>query len=158
MKTIDLFIPYGGGPQKPDSIVVHAMGEYIMNRDDQFVHASTFLNDYKLSAHILVTPGGDLIRCRSDNKIGWHAKGHNTSSLGIEFLVPGEHNYVTFISAIKEPYLTKTQYAAGVDAIIEWRNLYKIQKVDRHSDLSPERKVDPGDGFPWNDFKQRIRT
>jgi len=156
MKTIDLFIPYGGGDQNPDSIVVHAMGEYIMNENGMFVHASTFLTDYKLSAHILVTPNGDLLRCRHDDKIGWHAKGHNTGSLGIEFLVEGEHNYPTFSNKIKEPYLTDKQYAAGVDVVMEWRELYEIQKVDRHSDLSPERKVDPGNGFPWSDFKKRL--
>jgi len=156
MKTINQLIPYGGGSQKPDRIVVHSMGEYVQGNDDRFLHASAFLADYKLSTHILVTPDGDLIRCHKDNEIAWHAKRFNTNSLGIAFLVSGEHNYVTFINAIKEQYLTGVQYAAGIEMVNHWQRLYDIKSVDRHSDLSPNRKVDPGEGFPWEDFKERI--
>lgn len=161
MKEIELLIPYGGGDQIPDSIVVHAMAEYIL-LEGRRIHASAFLFvtpwiiETELSAHILVTPKGDVLRSHPDNKIAWHAKGHNTNSLGIEFLVEGGYNYINFINRIRTPYLTAEQYTAGVEVVNYWQSLHEIQAVDRHSDLSPDRKVDPGDGFPWMDFKGRI--
>ena len=71
--------------QTPNKIVVHAMGEFINNKP-----AWAFLESIGLSAHIFVTPSGVIVRSRKDRQGAWHAKGFNTDSLGIEFLVPGE--------------------------------------------------------------------
>lgn len=128
------------------------MGEYIRDgkRTD---HAVPFLERYKLSAHALVAPDGSIYRCREDDEKAWHAKGYNRDSLGIEFLVPGDHDYGSFLKAIKHPYLTDAEYTNGLEQVREWMDLYPIVSVDRHSDVSPGRKVDPGDGFPWEEFK-----
>lgn len=134
----------------PKLIVIHSMAEYI--KDPERIYAPDFLDGYKLSAHALITPHGDNIRCRTDNQGAYHAKGYNTDSLGMEFLVKGKHDYSSFIDAIKSPYLEPEQYDAGLYQVREWLNLYPIERIARHSDLSPGRKVDPGDGFPWFDF------
>lgn len=148
MITHDAYLEHGGTViNNPDTVVVHAMGEYI-GRD----HAVLFLNKLKLSAHALIAPDGSVYRCRRDDQRAWHARGHNTNSLGIEFLVPGEHDYSSFLSAIKNPYLTDAQRQAGLDQVREWLMLRPIKTITRHSDISPGRKVDPGDGFPWVDF------
>lgn len=157
MKTIDSYIPHGGGfINNPNRIIVHAMGENIGD-GVSVKHAVAFLNDIKLSAHILVSPNGDVYRCRADNEIAYHAKGHNTNTLGIEFLVQGSYNYSSFLNRIKTPYVTSLQIESGIEVIRNWIKLYNIKSIVRHSDVSPERKVDPDIGFPWEYLLNEIR-
>lgn len=141
----------GAGSQSPSRIVVHAMAEYI-DTDPQDYHAVEWLRKLGLSAHAFVTPSGVVIRSREDDQGAYHAKGFNTDSLGVEFLVPGVHTYPTFLDAIKKKYLTTIQYQAGVELVRGWRERHGIAMIDRHSDLSPGRKLDPGRGFPWERF------
>lgn len=152
---IDAHLPYGALHQTPNRVVVHAMGEYIKHGNSH-LYAPAFLNEYRLSAHILVKPDGEVIRCRYDKEGAYHAKGYNTDSLGIEFLVEGEHDYSSFINKIKTNYITSAQYDSGIDVVMDWMASYSILNIDRHSDLSPGRKVDPGTGFNWDKFKKEL--
>jgi len=151
MMTARIPLPGGAAEQSADLVVVHAMAEFLdLATDDQF--AVEFLRGVGLSAHAFVTPSGVVIRSRSDDQGAWHAKGFNTDSLGVEFLVPGLHTYATFTAAIRVPYLTDAQYAAGVALVQGWIESHELDRIARHSDLSPGRKVDPGQGFPWDQF------
>lgn len=150
MNIVNQPSPHGfNRSSEPDMIIVHCMAEYV---GDKF--APDFLESIKLSAHALVVPDGTVIRCREDNQGAHHAKGFNATSLGVEFLVPGYHDYASFLEAIKEPWVVGAQYEAGVELVKDWAQTYDIprEKVLRHSDVSPERKVDPGKGFPWEAF------
>ncbi len=149
-------LSFGASKQEPKRVIVHAMGEYIKTNQGA-VHAVEFLESIGLSAHILICPDGDIIRCRHDNQGAYHAKGYNKDSLGVEFLVSGEHNYGSFIKSIETPYLTIKQYESGMEFIRdEWRKKLGILRYSRHSDISPERKVDPGNGFTWIQFLKDI--
>lgn len=148
-------IPLAGGSfrQNPKRIVVHAMGEFIRDKGmDKF--AVDHLRDLGLSAHSFVTPSGVVIRCRKGTSGAWHAKGFNTDSLGVEFLVPGVYSSLEELQVrTATPYLSEAQYQAGVEMVEGWAQLYMITKIDRHSDLDPvRRRGDPGDGFPWERF------
>lgn len=151
MSIVNIKLPFGAYNNKPSRIIVHSMGEYISD-GRKHRHAVDLLRDQKLSTHILVTPSGTLIRCRDDDQGAYHARSHNTGSLGIEFLVPGLHTYSTFIDAIKRPYLTHEQYKSGVNQVKKWVSSYCITDIKRHSDVDPDRKYDPGEGFPWTEF------
>lgn len=154
MNVIERHLEFGGSHNEPNRIVVHAMGENI--RDDKVYNAVEWLAKLELSAHALVTPSGDVIRCRNDDEGAWHAKSFNTNSLGIEFLVQGIHDYGSFIERIKTPWVTPAQYQAGLEQIKEWIYKFSIERIDRHSDVSPGRKVDPGAGFPWQQLLSEI--
>lgn len=160
MKIIDAYIPYPETKVKntPKRIIIHCMGENIQdeNNPEVFNHAVAFLNEYRLSAHYLIAPDGTVFQCRPDNERASHARGHNTDTIGIEFLVQGDHNYGSFLESIKTPYLTNVQFDAGVELVDNLMQTHDIQSIVRHSDVSPGRKVDPGLGFPWDYFLRRI--
>ena len=142
----------GAKRNDPRMIVVHSMAEFLL--DPQPIHATDFLEKIRLSAHALVDSKGHTFICRDDDQGAWHAKGYNKNSLGIEFLVEGHHTYATFLEAIKADYVTFEQFDAGVAAVRNWVEAYDIprNRVVRHSDISPGRKVDPGTGFKWQKF------
>ncbi len=147
------FIPlnHGADHQTPNRIVVHAMAEYIHTEPMDY-HAVDFLRRMALSVHAFITPSGVVIRSRKDTQGAHHARGFNKDSLGVEFLVPGVHTQATFLEAIKKEYLTPAQYASGVALVKGWVKNHGIERIDRHSELSPLRKQDPGEGFPWRRF------
>ena len=147
----------GAKYQTPTKIVLHSMAEFI-KLDSGTKHAYDFLKDIGLSAHALICPDGTVMLCRDDNQGGWHAKGYNKNSLGVEFLVEGQHTYTDFLKVIKKPYLTFNQYVAGVELLREWCSKWDIKSIDRHSDLDPTRKKDPGKGFDWNQFLIDVRA
>ena len=148
MTDLHRYLPHGSDTNNPSRIIVHAMGEWILYGDEP-MFAANFLDEIGLSAHALIGSQGEVIICRRDTEGAYHAKGHNTDTLGVEFLVPGKHDYASFVEAIKEPWVSDAQLEAGVSLIRRWKQRWDIKTVVRHSDVDPERKVDPGDGFPW---------
>lgn len=148
---IQTLLKHGAKEQTPKRVIIHAMGEYIETADAR-QHAAPFLDSIGLSAHALVAPDGTNYRCRLDTQGAYHAAGHNTDTLGLEFLVPGIHTYASLIKTMAKPYLSVVQYEAGLEQVRSWRDRWNITEVLRHSDISPERKVDPGLGFPWIKF------
>jgi len=156
MRVANIPLEKHGGKQTPKGIVIHSIGEFIDTEGDDYF-APEFLRKIGLSAHYFITPTGVVIRSVDDDTIAWHAKGFNTDSIGIEFMVPGLHTYSTFIERIQRPYLSKTQYAAGVKLVKDLCTKYDIKYVKTHSELSPQRKHDPGAGFPLCKFMDEVK-
>lgn len=141
----------------PTRIILHAMGEFI-DYEGEDMYAPYFLKKVGLSAHALVTPNGTLIRCRRDEQGGAHCKGYNDTSLGVEFMVEGVHNYESFLQAMKTEYTTSRQLMAGVKLVKGWMIKFNIpiDQIYTHQELEPDRKYDPGSGFPLDDFKAML--
>jgi len=162
---IKRLLPHGGGYQVPDRLIVHAMGEWIVDNDGNAYYADEWLKVIGLSAHRLITPSGTEIQCRPDNRVAYHAKGHNVNTIGVEFLVPGVFyagDYGSgrdrdFLEVIKTDYLTVPQYHKGVGSCRGILSEHGIEAVERHSDIDPENKSDPGAGFPMDIFLEDIR-
>lgn len=156
--AFDMLDHGGNWDNKPGLITVHSMAEFI---DDgkEVRSARDFLDHYKLSAHVLCNPDGSFTRCRADEQVAWHARGHNTGSLGIEILLQGVHDYSSFLKGIKKnAWASEKQMEQSAEFVSDWMRIHSIpiKKVVRHSTLSPDRKVDPGSGFNWVSFQKTI--
>ena len=160
MKYANIPLPAGATHNAPVLIVVHAMGEYI-DTDGRDYFAVDYLKKLGLSYHIFITPSGVAIKCREFTEGAYHAKGHNTNTLGTCFMVPGLHTYESFLEAIDKKYLTDAAFKTGLEVVREYLNRIPNNPEPRevirtHAELSPGRKFDPGKGFPYSDFLDSI--
>ena len=105
----------------------------------------------KVSSHYFIKNNGEVLNLVPDLYNAWHAgvshwkklRSLNKYSVGIEINNPGhEHDYKNFSS--KQIYsLSKL-----LGYLMKKYNVKK-QNVLGHSDISPDRKKDPGEKFPW---------
>lgn len=154
-RIIQRHLPHGPASQNPPrGIVVHSMAYRLdMEDGEEPRYAASFLDEIGLSAHALVAPDGTIIRCRDDLEGAWHAKGFNYDTLGIEVLTDGTHTYDSWAEAIADPWWpTQRQVQSAARQVADWLDQYPIEWVRRHSDVDPDRKIDPGGGFPWDRF------
>ena len=105
----------------------------------------------KVSCHYFINRNGNIYKMVDDNKIAWHAgkskwknvRNLNKCSIGIEIQNKGH-----FIDYQNFP---KKQISSLIVLIKSLLKKYKIKKYNvlGHSDIAPERKMDPSEKFPW---------
>jgi N-acetylmuramoyl-L-alanine amidase len=131
----------------PDMILLHYTG---MQTGES---AEAWLCDpaSEVSAHYLVHEDGRVIQMVRESDRAWHAgKGSwrgrsdiNSRSVGIEIVNAGH--------AFGYPDFPEAQIEAVIALcrdIAERRNV-PPEQILAHSDVSPGRKIDPGEKFPW---------
>lgn len=131
----------------PDMVVLHytgmASGEAALER----------LRDpaAKVSSHYLIEQDGRVFRLVPEERRAWHAgvsfwrgeRDVNGRSIGVELVNPGhELGYVPFPEA-------QIQTLLGLLDAIRERWTVEDGNIVAHSDVAPERKIDPGELFPW---------
>lgn len=89
--------------------------------------------------HFLVRKDGKIYRLRPENKVGSHAKGSNSDSIGVCF----EGSYMT-------ETMPEAQKKAGKELVAYLKSKYGISKVQRHSDVYPTSC--PGTNFPFDEI------
>ncbi|RDC59246.1 N-acetylmuramoyl-L-alanine amidase [Alteripontixanthobacter maritimus] len=105
-----------------------------------------------VSAHYLISEAGEVFRLVQEDKRAWHAgvscwRGNtdvNNTSIGIELDHPGHrHGYREF---------SETQFLALVPLVARIVKEHGIPRANvvGHSDVAPQRKIDPGELFPWD--------
>tara|TARA_B100000575_G_C22905337_1_gene526025 strand:- start:49 stop:777 length:729 start_codon:yes stop_codon:yes gene_type:complete len=105
----------------------------------------------KVSSHYLIKKNGEILVLVPDLYEAWHAglskwKNHkylNKNSIGIEITNPGhQYGYKNF---------SRKQIFSLEKLLISLIKKFKIKKkhILGHSDVSPDRKKDPGEKFPW---------
>ena len=112
-----------------------------------------------VSSHYFIKKSGEIILMVPDLYTAWHAgisswknyNSLNTNSIGIEISNPGhKFGYANF---------TKKQIKNLIKLSKFLIHKYKIKKnnILGHSDIAPDRKMDPGEKFPWELlFKNKI--
>ena len=113
----------------------------------------------KVSCHYLIDNSGHIIQMVRDQDISWHAgvsywngkKNLNNNSIGIELQNKGEElGYEKF---------RKKQIFSLIKLINLMKEKYDIKDalILGHSDIAPDRKIDPGYLFPWHQlYKEGI--
>ena len=128
-------------------IIIHYTG---MKNQSKAIEKLCHLNS-KVSAHYFIKNDGKLLNLVPDLYEAWHAgrsswenfKSLNRNSIGIEINNPGhDYGYKNF----KEKQLSTLKKLLKL--LIK---KYKIKNYNilGHSDISPDRKKDPGEKFPW---------
>jgi N-acetylmuramoyl-L-alanine amidase len=131
----------------PDMIVLHYTGM------PTGAEALARLRDpsAQVSAHYLIEEDGRVFRLVPEERRAWHAglsfwKGErnlNGVSIGIELVNPGhDWGYRPFPD---EQIETLIELLSGIR--IRWR--VPDARVLGHADVAPDRKLDPGELFPW---------
>ena len=105
----------------------------------------------KVSAHYLIDPNGKILSLVEEKNIAWHAgisswkkdKNLNKNSIGIELQNTG-------VAGKYEKFNVK-QIALLEKLIkdIQMRHGVSNSNILGHSDIAPDRKIDPGPKFPW---------
>ncbi len=148
-----------------DTIIIHCISLPEMHYDNDHV-TSLFLNildheshasfreleNTKVSSHLLIKRNGKIIQYVPFNKRAWHAgksdyagrSNYNDFSIGIELHGSISDNY------------TDDQYRALQNTIKHLKQMFpsiKDNNILGHSDIAPDRKVDPGPKFIWGKIK-----
>ena len=128
-------------------IIYHYTG---MKNDKMAVRRLTNFNS-KVSCHYYIDRKGNLIQMVPDLYIAWHAgksnwksdKLLNNTSIGIEISNPGHDNGY---EAYKKKQLERL---IKISKLLIKKYSIKKHNILGHSDISPLRKKDPGEKFPW---------
>jgi N-acetylmuramoyl-L-alanine amidase len=132
----------------PDMIVLHYTG--MPDPEGAITRLCTAGTD--VSAHYIVLEDGRIVQTVPEAKRAWHAgvgfwageEDINSCSIGIEIINRGhDWGYPDFPS----------RQIAAVTALcrgIMLRHDLQPHRVLGHSDVSPSRKKDPGEKFPWH--------
>jgi N-acetylmuramoyl-L-alanine amidase len=135
------------GNRAPDMIVLHYTGMM----DAEVAIRRLTVAGTEVSSHYVVREDGRIIQCVPESLRAWHAGAAtwgtetdvNSCSIGVE-IVNGGHDYDL-------PGYPIRQIAAVIalcKGIMLRRNIPR-ERVLGHSDVSPGRKQDPGEKFPW---------
>ena len=128
-------------------IVFHYTG---MKYEKQAIRKLIDFNS-KVSSHYLIKNNGEILNLVPDLYTAWHAgisnwkkiKSLNKNSIGIEISNSG-HNF-------KYKKFSKKQIFAIIKLSRFLKKKYniKVKNFLGHSDIAPDRKIDPGEKFPW---------
>jgi len=160
---------------QPKGIILHSMAEYLVYNGKK-MYAKEFLKELKLSVHGFIKPDGEYDKMVETPSKAFHAgkslheglSGLNSHYLGVELLVPGQHDFGTFSKAIETPgTYTQEQFDTTVKVFKFWMDKYNIpaSRVVRHSDVSGDHvrgkgkgKTDPGSAFDWEAFQNALSS
>ena len=134
-------------PSRIKFIIFHYTG---MKKEIDAINRLTSFRS-KVSSHYLIKNNGEILTLVPDLYVAWHAgfsywknfKFINKNSIGIEISNPGHDNkYNKFNKKQIRSVLKLTKFLI---------KKYKIKSkfILGHSDISPDRKKDPGEKFPW---------
>ena len=136
--------PDGTPDRRPDMLILHYTGMPVAGEALQWLCNPVA----QVSSHYFVFENGHTLQLVPEGRRAWHAGAShwagetdiNSCSIGIEIANPGDRPFPEAQMAALEALL------AGVMA--RWS--IPAEGVIAHSDMAPERKIDPGPRFDWH--------
>jgi N-acetylmuramoyl-L-alanine amidase len=131
----------------PSLLILHYTGLPNVERSLEILSRE----DCKVSCHYVVDTDGRIIQMVDENMRAWHAglsswlgeTDINSASIGIEIQNPGHAGgYPEFPKA-------QMQAVTALCQDIVARHNIAPPRVLAHSDIAPQRKIDPGEKFDW---------
>lgn len=133
-----------------DTIVIHYTAS-------ELTPSLEILTKGEVSAHYLIPPDGKKIyQLVDEQRRAWHAgdsqwngrRWLNATSIGIELVHPG---YIETTQGRQWPAYSDAQISALIELLkdLQTRHAITPRNIVGHSDIAPQRKVDPGPAFPW---------
>ena len=113
-------------------------------------------SESKVSSHYFIKNNGQILTLVPDLYEAWHAgksswksfKFMNKHSIGVEISNPGHTNQYKSFSKKQISSLKKL-----LKSLIVKYNI-KLENLLGHSDIAPNRKMDPGEKFPWKELSK----
>ena len=151
MKISNFYSPNFNRKKRPNNSIKIIIIHYTGMQSERESIAKLCNPKSKVSSHFVINQNGKIYRLVQDNQIAWHAgkscwaqyKNLNKNSIGIELVNKGhQFGYTNF---------KKKQLSSLTKICKSLIKKYKIKKrnIVGHSDVSPLRKIDPGEKFPW---------
>lgn len=156
-KLVDAVVPAANaearsGGARPSLLIMHYTGMSSTEKAIDWLARE----ESRVSCHYVIADDGRVTQMVPESMRAWHAgvsfwrgeRDINSHSIGIEIQNPGhEHGYPNFPRAQMDAVI-----ALGRDILK--RNKMRADGVLAHSDVAPERKIDPGEKFNWAELAQ----
>ena len=151
MKINSNFSPNFDHKKRKKSDIKFIIFHYTGMKSEKKTIAKLLNHKSKVSCHYLIKNNGDILKMVPETYQAWHAgisnwkkfKSLNKNSIGIEITNPGhEFKYKKFSKKQIYSLIKLTKYLV---------KKFKInsKSILGHSDIAPDRKLDPGEKFPW---------
>jgi N-acetylmuramoyl-L-alanine amidase len=146
------FNPIKRPKKKIKFIIIHYTG---MKKESLAIERLCDFNS-NVSAHYFVKKNGDILNLIPDLYEAWHAgksrwgnyKSLNKNSIGIEIQNSGHDNKYEKFTLNQINTLKKLLKKLIINYKINQKNILG------HSDIAPDRKMDPGEKFPWKNLSK----
>ena len=139
----------------PDSIILHYTG--MTDAASALLWLCNPLS--QVSCHYLVFENGRIFQLVPESRRAWHAgkscwqgeSDMNSASIGIEIVNTGHDLSISGPLPPVGPPFPAVQIDAVIALLKDIKTRWNIRdaRILAHSDIAPGRKIDPGEGFPW---------
>ena len=135
------------GGARPELLILHYTGMSSAEKAIDWLARA----ESRVSCHYVIDEAGRITQLVPEKLRAWHAgvsswhgqSDINSRSIGIEIHNPGhEHGYPDFPAS-------QMKAVIALSAGIMGRHKMRPESVLAHSDVAPERKIDPGEKFNW---------
>ena len=151
LKTREIYSPNFNVKPRKKNFIRFVIFHYTGMKSEQSAIQRLGKIQSEVGTNYFIKKNGEIILMVPDLYIAWHAgisrwgkyKFLNKHSIGIEISNPGhQFGYVNF---------SKKQIKSLIKLAKILTKKYKIKKnhILGHSDVAPDRKMDPGEKFPW---------